>query len=232
MKYESQYYGVVQMEDIIEHHGIKGMKWGIRRYQNPDGTLTAAGRARYLTDLGKGKASIDDTPDSEAKNAYRKAREEHGKFIKADHDLRNEFWSSDSKTIDKYVLKDADESWKEWKDTWEKQGKTQEDYRKWYLHGDGEQGGAEEIWLREKHADHLKNFKKAGETLTNAKKNLVKEIVGEHSGKKVKAKTRSYDWNKRKWADHWEDTTVDDLVNRQIDFMDSPDNKKKKRAWR
>lgn len=29
------------------HHGIKGQKWGIRRYQNPDGTLTAEGRQRY-----------------------------------------------------------------------------------------------------------------------------------------------------------------------------------------
>jgi len=35
-------------EDFIAHHGIRGMKWGIRRYQNPDGSLTAAGRKRYM----------------------------------------------------------------------------------------------------------------------------------------------------------------------------------------
>lgn len=33
----------------ISHHGIKGQKWGIRRYQNPDGTLTEEGKKRYGT---------------------------------------------------------------------------------------------------------------------------------------------------------------------------------------
>lgn len=31
----------------LVHHGIKGQKWGVRRYQNPDGTLTAEGKIRY-----------------------------------------------------------------------------------------------------------------------------------------------------------------------------------------
>lgn len=31
----------------LYHHGIKGQKWGIRRYQNEDGSLTNAGRKRY-----------------------------------------------------------------------------------------------------------------------------------------------------------------------------------------
>lgn len=33
--------------EYLAHHGIIGQKWGIRRFQNPDGTLTAEGRARY-----------------------------------------------------------------------------------------------------------------------------------------------------------------------------------------
>ena len=35
-----------QNDDIL-HFGTKGMKWGIRRYQNPDGSLTPEGKRRY-----------------------------------------------------------------------------------------------------------------------------------------------------------------------------------------
>lgn len=31
----------------LAHHGVKGQKWGVRRYQNADGSYTAAGRERY-----------------------------------------------------------------------------------------------------------------------------------------------------------------------------------------
>lgn len=33
--------------DTVEHSGVKGMKWGMRRYQNSDGTLTAMGKIHY-----------------------------------------------------------------------------------------------------------------------------------------------------------------------------------------
>ena len=37
-----------EIENELKHWGILGMHWGIRRYQNPDGSLTPEGRERYL----------------------------------------------------------------------------------------------------------------------------------------------------------------------------------------
>lgn len=40
----------MRRQDELWHWGIKGMKWGVRRYQNKDGTLTAEGKKRYQQD--------------------------------------------------------------------------------------------------------------------------------------------------------------------------------------
>lgn len=45
--YTDQYYAIEAGKNYLAHFGIKGMKWGRRRYENYDGTLTEAGRRRY-----------------------------------------------------------------------------------------------------------------------------------------------------------------------------------------
>ena len=55
--YTHQYY-----QNYLAHHGILGQKWGVRRFQNRDGTLTAEGRARYgVGDAAQGAKTLTTT---------------------------------------------------------------------------------------------------------------------------------------------------------------------------
>jgi hypothetical protein len=49
-----------QYNNYLMHYGIKGMHWGIRRYQNPDGSLTELGKKRYAEEEKLIKAQYHD----------------------------------------------------------------------------------------------------------------------------------------------------------------------------
>ena len=77
---------VLLTEDYLEHHGIRGQKWGVRRYQNKDGSLTAAGRKRLSSGSGNSlagaveryKARRAAKANTKAKLAKQKQAEEAG----------------------------------------------------------------------------------------------------------------------------------------------------------
>ena len=79
-------YEFINSGEELQHHGIKGMKWGVRRYQNEDGSYTSIGKARYIKNVygqdpfqkegtAKKKSINDMTDDELLKDNRRRALE-------------------------------------------------------------------------------------------------------------------------------------------------------------
>lgn len=76
------------MDEVLQHHGILGMHWGIRRYQNSDGSLTAAGKRRYLKEQAKvdkkDRKWADKNSQKIYKNTYKKVKDEVNDYLTND----------------------------------------------------------------------------------------------------------------------------------------------------
>ena len=104
----------ILIDGALYHHGIKGQKWGLRRWQNEDGSLTPAGREHY----GYGEAR---TKLYNAKQAYKQAKRESNKAYNKAYNY------SSYHPLTQFMGKKAKaESNKRWEDFYEKNKKEDE----------------------------------------------------------------------------------------------------------
>ena len=86
-------------DDELYHHGIKGQKWGVRRYQNPDGTLTAQGEARLAKLRGREIGYVKKRMAFESKD-----------YAKANQKLQNKIGKAEARGKTRKVAKLQEES--------------------------------------------------------------------------------------------------------------------------
>lgn len=174
--------------EYLAHHGILGQKWGVRRYQNADGTWTDAGKKRY------GKAMQNASYDMLKSDKYKKAVSDLDKAYKEVKD----YAKLSEKEKDKYYKQAADNSSEKYGD-----GSEQDKLERYlgYKYGDFDQGADNSFsyYLKDKGIDpkewsrreYEANKKFASEVKSAVDSSLKK--LGDKEYSAIKADSKQYE---------------------------------------
>ena len=161
--------------DELQHYGIKGQKWGIRRYENEDGTLTEEGRARYRADAAEARKDLAST----AKNLDTKIYPNQGKYMKS-----KLFSGHKYRKLEKHILKNTKRESKEFDDALRDADRLKENSKKPGLLLKG---------IRLKFADDAaENAKQAGKELSDAIASVSVQYINERFPEEQQARAKAW----------------------------------------
>lgn len=95
-------------QNELKHYGILGMKWGIRRYQNSDGSLTAAGRKRLEKKDQKWAKKNSDKITKQTKRSVQRELNAYGNELLKLPGARNSNGKLSAQTVNAYNRKMAE----------------------------------------------------------------------------------------------------------------------------
>lgn len=186
--------------NILIHHGIKGQRWGVRRFQNEDGTRTAAGLKRYSSgDFVPRETKIPNGALQERPQVFKpksaqesveaskrigdkiaEKRKEHAVKKAMDTAKSNQkYWEDSAKRTEKYIKMiengEADDDFSSARDKKENLKIEKAELKKMQQHA--------KSWLDTQ--DYLKNMKISDMSVSEVKKKTSKSaMISTHSGTK------------------------------------------------
>lgn len=205
--------------DVICHYGVKGMKWGVRRFQNTDGTLTNVGKKRYAKAIRKAAKSntveqrrhVTASVRDDLERNFGSRLRAHALNLRTKRDAlelaqldEDEYWDSDAHRKDSKVA---------YKNTVDWFKKNQPDYLNKIIRDNGGKttdldayhdfrkmldGAQDEAWStgrdrwNKQHGHDMKALQKDYE---DARKKAVDEVLGKYGYQKID-KVNSWDSNK------------------------------------
>lgn len=213
----------IQNEDYLAHHGIKGQKWGVRRFQNKDGTRTAEGKKRYGDYDPTGKAKLPEKQQREiAKDVVKHFKKDPsylgGRALVNDNQFVNDLHNKSQlkfarKELDKYsdLAKEYDSSkdiqykykikaMSKWQNESEESLKSKYDKNDVYLmYEDWDQGygSSFDLYLQDKGTNFDDFNEAATKALDKYKQRCLEEVdaaLGSYANTKV---NRKFSWEEK-----------------------------------
>ena len=195
----------IRRQNELYHHGIKGQKWGVRRYQNEDGTLTPEGKKRYGSftkeyKIAKSTQRVGYKDSYSRMQDYTKksytVREKAKELNELSDKLEKLFWKSEDYEYDNPKVKDLaykkaiaaakkDPAWSYFSDSEKGQDALIDAYY-YDINGGTLKKAAKEIFKADKDYIQLKkDIKQTEKEFKNKARDLTEDIIGPYANVKI-----------------------------------------------